>query len=117
MCSDKKQIILEASQMAGEGDYEEAQKLLFMLQEYHPNCSLVATLLANSYWNLGNLDSAIKYYERAVNIAPLMEKASLGLFNCLWEQGRKEQAMDEMKRFLTISDSETYREILKEILE
>jgi hypothetical protein len=42
---------------------------------------------------------------------------SKGLFHSLWKLGKQVEALEEVKRFQTISDSEDYREIVKEINE
>jgi Zn/Cd-binding protein ZinT len=51
----------------------------------------------------------------AVKLAPTSELYSLGLFHIFWSEGRQEDAFNEMKRFMAISDSEEYREIVTEI--
>ena len=68
------------------------------------------------YNNPNNVNLAIKaidLYKCAIKISPKSEHASLGLFHCLWDQGKTDEALEEMKRFMSISDSEDYREISK----
>jgi len=43
------------------------------------------------------------------------ETYSLGLFHCLWIQGKRDEPLEETKRFMTISDSADYMEIVREI--
>ena len=63
------------------------------------------------------LDEAICAFRRAVELALKLEAASLGLFHCLWELGRQEEAAEEIRRFMSVSDSEDYRKIIQEINE
>ena len=41
----------------------------------------------------------------------------MGLFHSLWKNERQNEAMEELKRFQTISHSKDYAEIVKEINE
>jgi hypothetical protein len=55
-----------------------------------------------------------EFIERA-GYPPESEKISLGLFHCLWGRGKQEEALEEMRRFLTSADSEEYRLILENL--
>ncbi len=46
---------------------------------------------------------------------PMKESFSLGLFHCLWDMEKKVEALEEMKRFITLTPSDTYRQILADI--
>ena len=61
------------------------------------------------------VEKAVAAFRRATELKPESETASLGLFHCLWEMGRKEEALDEIGRYLKIADCEDYRNILAEI--
>jgi hypothetical protein len=50
-------------------------------------------------------------------MSPDLESVSKGLFHSLWKQGKLVEALEEVKRFQSISDSEDYQEIIREINE
>jgi predicted Zn-dependent protease len=62
-----------------------------------------------------HLEEAISYFQQAVVLRPDSEAVSLGLFHCLWESDRMDDAFDEMKRFLTGNESEEYKRLLADI--
>jgi predicted Zn-dependent protease len=65
-------------------------------------------------YRLGENESAIEQFRRLVALSPTSEKASLGLFHSLWASNRPIEALDEMKRFLSISESDEYEVLRKE---
>ena len=77
------------------------------------------TLLAHSHMQLGNIcdqlgdqSSREAHFRAAVEVAPERQLASLGLFHTLYEQGRIDEALQEMLRLLHLRDSDMYRELL-----
>jgi len=72
-------------------------------------------MLGHIYWRMKDLEMAISSFRKATELAPRSERASVGLFHCLWEEGKQDEAIDEAKRFMTLSDSQDFREILEEI--
>jgi predicted Zn-dependent protease len=62
---------------------------------------------------MGSLEQAIDSFRRATNLAPEMEWASLGLFHCLWNHNKLEEAFAEMQRFMVDNDSSLYKELMK----
>jgi len=87
------------------------------LVELNPNYALFRAVLANAYQEFGKSDVAEQEFKKSVELDPTSEIISLGLFHCLWGQDKPVEALDEMKIFLSISDSEDYRSILNEINE
>ena len=61
--------------------------------------------------------NAIPYFKKATELSPQSEKASLGLFHSLWNLDRVNEALEEVKRFQTLSHSKDYDEIVAEIKE
>ena len=70
---------------------------------------------------LGDLSGAVTCYGNAVRLAPTHELASRSLFHCLWELSQKgdeeaqSRALAEIRRFLSVSDSQVYEEIIQEL--
>ena len=104
----------EAVRLRDAGDYAMARKALLDLSEEEPTSPAIFSVLGDVCWDMQLLDEAVCAFRRAVRLAPALEGASLGLFNCLWEQGKQEEAAEEVRRFMSISDSEEYRKIVKE---
>jgi len=71
--------------------------------------------LANTLKAVGDITPAIEHFREAVKLIPNSELYSLGLFHILWEQGRRDEAFDEMKRFTANADSIDYRTIVAEM--
>ena len=105
----------EAKLHSKNGDVEGTLNIMKELINLNPNSALFHAVLANSYWDNNQLVQAEEEFSISVVLAPNSEKYSLGLFHCLWENNKKEEALEEMKRFLSISESNDYQEILKEI--
>jgi predicted Zn-dependent protease len=98
-----------------QGDYAAAQAALEELLPERPGSTALHAALADVYWEQGKLPEAVACFRRATTLNPTSETASLGLFHCLWEMGRQEEALGEMDRFLKVADCPDYREILAEI--
>jgi tetratricopeptide (TPR) repeat protein len=92
-----------------------AQEILEQLISEKPDYEGYHYYLAHLYWEQGLLEKATASFRRATELMPASERASLGLFHCLWELGRQEEALSEIERFLKIADCKDYRQILSEI--
>jgi tetratricopeptide (TPR) repeat protein len=97
------------------GDLQGAIEVLERLVESNSNSAKLLATLANTYSEIGRNESALGYFHKAVQIEPQWEDASLGLFHCLWSLEKKEEALDEAKRFTAISSSKEYENIVREI--
>jgi tetratricopeptide (TPR) repeat protein len=76
--------------------------------------------LAHAYlaWVLsrgGRYRDAIEHGKVAVQLSPRSERISLLFFRVLWAADQREQAMDEMRRFVTLEDSEEYAQIVLQL--
>ena len=76
--------------------------------------------LAHAYvgWVLsrgGRYLDAIEHGKVAVQLSPRSERVSLLFFRVLWSADQREQALDEMRRFVTLEDSEEYAQIILEL--
>ena len=105
----------EALRWKASGNFQEALDLLLGLQEELADSPAFLAVLADVYWELGQLDSAISNFRQGTALAPRAESLSLGLFHCLLEKGDSDGAFDEMRRFLATCESQEYSRLLKEI--
>jgi len=76
--------------------------------------------LAHAYlaWVLsfnGRHRDAIEHGKVAVQLSPRSERVSLLFFRVLWGADERPQAIDEMRRFVALEDSEEYAQIILEL--
>jgi len=107
----------EATKFQDTGQLESAKKLLLELEKKDPQSTRILAALGLVCYELSHMEEAVSVFQRAVEISPTLEGVSKGLFHSLWKLERQVEALEEIKRFQTISDSEDYREILREINE
>jgi predicted Zn-dependent protease len=107
-----------ASTLYEQGNIKEALPILEQLARQRPDSGILLATLANTYWDLGMLENAERYFVKAVNTAPDVEKISLGYFHLLWDIGKKGDAINEIQRFQENSTlSNHYKEIAEEVNE
>lgn len=95
--------------------YEAIKKLKAILSGNPKYDTAVLGIMGNIYWELSELNKALKCYRKAVELNPKSEMASLGLFHTLWKLGKEDEGFDEMERFLSISNSKEYSLLLDEL--
>jgi len=76
--------------------------------------------LAHAYlaWVLsynGRHREAIEHGKVAVQLSPRSERVSLLFFRVLWSADERPLALDEMRRFVALEDSEEYAQIILEL--
>lgn len=98
-----------------QGKSEEARSALVQIAKSHGESAALFAKLGSIEWDLGRLTEAIVHFRKATHLAPQSETASLGLFHCLWENGEREAALEEVKRFQSVGDSEDYRNIVRDL--
>jgi Flp pilus assembly protein TadD len=98
------QEFLQAVQRKEQGDLVGAYDLIVDLTKRCPNDWRLYWYLGHLSWRLERLDEAVQHFQKASALAPDSERASLGLFPCLWESGQRSGAVEEAKRFLAIKD-------------
>jgi Flp pilus assembly protein TadD len=111
-----KKLFTVAQQQSREGDIQGVVKTMRELVQCEPMSGLFAAVLANALKSLGETDEAERYFRNAVALSPKSEKISLGLFHCLWGQEKRDEALEEMRRFMKLADSGEYESILESIL-
>ncbi len=106
--------INEAIKLATNDQLSAAIRLLTTLVEEFPRASSVHGYLAWFLLENGRHQEAIEQSRSAVSLSPESERVSLIHFHVLWKAGDCTEALDEMKRFLTIRPSEEYANIIKD---
>ena len=110
-----KRLFKQAVELKNEGRLDEAMQTLELLLTMNPTSASVLALLGDTLWDLKRLPEAIDSFQRAVELAPASEMASLGLFHTILEFGDKQRALAEMDRFLTVSKSEEYQTLARSL--
>lgn len=107
----------EAVALIKTGDLDSARKKLLNLSVIDPTSTAIYAVLGKVYWDMHLLDEAVNAFRCGTKLNPTLEAVSLGLFHCLWELNKRKEALEEVERFMSVSDSEDYREIVREINE
>lgn len=104
-----------ALELRNPGNLREAAKILKQLEPVGAQHPGVFGLLGATPWKLGRLAEAEHPARRAVELCPHSDLASRILFHILWDSGETAAAVEEVNRFLSVSESDDYEDILKEI--
>jgi regulator of sirC expression with transglutaminase-like and TPR domain len=57
-------------------------------------------ILASIAWNRKDKALAVEAFDQVLRIRPTQNEAFRGVFQCLWEEGRREEALERFKRFV-----------------
>lgn len=117
MSSDKEKNLEEARSLVELGKNDEARYCLLELLKDDPNNQAALLMLGGSYFTGGKYSEAEMVFERLVLMAPGEGKFSIALFNTLWKSGRTEEALEEIRRFLSIADSDKERETIDQYMQ
>jgi predicted Zn-dependent protease len=112
-----KEKLGQALDLKNQERYAEAAQILEQLREKYPQSASVHAILGEVLWQQHGAAQAIPAFQRTVELAPTSELASLGLFHTLLEIGDKQRALQEMNRFLSLSDSEEYEALAEKLKE
>ncbi len=110
------EALSEAKMLSQQGDEAAARQRLKDLLAEQPNNQAALLMLGGSYFCSGMLQEAEIVFEQLVLAEPGMGKYSIALFNTLWKLGRKEEALEEIKRFLSVADKSAERETVEQYL-
>ncbi|MEP1535139.1 MAG: hypothetical protein ABJZ56_20030 [Paracoccaceae bacterium] len=102
----------KAKEFSREGNLVGQLNIMEELVMSNPRSALFRAVLANTFWDLGNIVKAEGEFRHAIQLSPKSEKFSLALFHCLWEQNKKNDAFEERERFTSLVDnSQEYEEM------
>ncbi|MEO9824262.1 MAG: hypothetical protein ABJF50_07595 [Paracoccaceae bacterium] len=106
----------KAKEFSREGNLEGQLNIMEGLVMGNPRSALFRAVLANTFWDLGNIVKAEGEFRLAIQLSPKSEKFSLGLFHCLWEQNKTKEAFEERERFTNLVDhSQEYEEMRNDL--
>ncbi len=102
---DKEKSLEQARLLSEEGKNDEARMRLLELLKEDPNNHVVLLMLGGSYFIDEKYSEAEIVFERLILMETNEGKFSIALFNTLWKSGRTEEALKEIRRFLSTADS------------
>jgi len=91
--------------------------VLDKLRQSYPESASVHALLGDALWEQRDLAGTVASFQQAVKLAPIPKRLRWGCFTPCWNQGinRAQGAVDEMHRFLHVSESEEYEMLARSL--
>jgi len=105
MSSDKGKSLKQARTLAEAGKNDEVRMCLLELLKEDPNNYAALLMLGGSYFIDEKYSEAEMVFERLILMEPGKGKFSVALFNTLWKSGRTEEALEEIRRFMSNADT------------
>lgn len=112
-----KERLEEAKSLLESNNSDEARIILLELLKDEPNNQTVLMMLGGAYFYEKKYAEAEMVFERLVLAEPKLGQVSIALFNSLMMQGRYEEAVDEIRRFISSADPVVERETLEKYAE
>jgi tetratricopeptide (TPR) repeat protein len=116
MSVDLEKILNNARTLAEAGKNEEAQMCLLAILKEDPDNIAALLMLGGAYFVEHNLKEASMVFERLISIDPESGKYSIALFNALWQQQRAEEALEEIRRFISVADKEAEKDTIEQYM-
>ena len=114
MSQDIEEILQQARTQLQTGKTDKARMLLLALLKQEPNNMAALLMLGGSYFNSEKFQEAEMVFERLVLMEPGRGEFSIALFNTLWKQERTEEALEEIKRFVSVADKQKEKAIINQ---
>ena len=116
MSVDIENILNNARALAEAGKNEEAQMCLLAVLKEDPDNIAALLMLGGAYFVAHNLKEACIVFERLISLDPESGKFSIALFNALWQQQRSEDALEEIRRFISVADKEAEKDTIDQYM-
>lgn len=102
----------KARQFVDAQQHDEARMCLLEILKEDPTNKAALILLGGSYYSMEKYAEAEMVFERLILLEPGVGQFSIGLFNTLWRMDRQEEALEEIKRFLSNADQDAENETI-----
>ena len=99
------------------GNTEAGRMVLLELLKEEPHNATALLILGGVYFSEKKYAEAEMVYERLILAEPGSGLLSTALFNTLWQQGRHEEAAEEIRRFIAVADKTRERETIAKYAE
>ena len=106
----------KAKQFVDAQQHEEARMCLLEILKEEATNKPALIMLGGSYFSMEKYAEAEMVFERLILLEPGIGQFSIGLFNTLWRMDRKEEALEEIKRFLSNADQEIENETIAQYI-
>lgn len=106
------ETIQKAKQFVDANQHDEARMCLLEVLKEEATNKAALIMLGGSYFSMAKYAEAEMVFERLILLEPGIGKFSIGLFNALWRMNRQEEALEEIKRFLSHADQEVENETI-----
>jgi len=106
----------KAKQFIDAGQHDEARFCLLEVLKEEATNKPALIMLGGSYFSIEKYAEAEMVFERLILLEPGIGQFSIGLFNTLWKMNRKEEALEEIKRFLSHADQEVENETIAQYI-
>ena len=116
MSIDLEKILNKPRSLAEAGKKEEAQMCLLAVLKEEPDNFAALLMLGGSYFIENNLKEASIVFERLVSIEPGSGQYSIALFNALWQQQKTEEALEEIRRFISVAGKESEKDTIEQYM-
>ena len=115
--SDKEKSLEQARLLVESGKNDEARFCLLESLKEDPNNHAALLMLGGSYFTEEKYSEAEMVFERLILMEPGEGKFSIALFNTLWKSDRTEEALEEIKRFMSTADPAKEKETFDQYME
>jgi predicted Zn-dependent protease len=115
--SNKEKSLEQARSLVESGKNDEARFCLLESLKEDPNNHAALLMLGGSYFTEEKYSEAEMIFERLILMEPGEGKFSIALFNTLWKSDRTEEALEEIKRFMSTADPVKEKEAFDQYME
>jgi predicted Zn-dependent protease len=116
MSLDVEKILNNARSLAEAGKKEESQMCLLAILKEEPDNIAALLMLGGAYFVDNNLKEAKVVFEHLVSLEPGSGQYSIALFNALWRLQQTDEALEEIRRFISVADKETEKETIEQYM-
>ena len=116
MSLDVEKILHNARSLAEAGKKEESQMCLLAILKEEPDNIAALLMLGGAYFVDNNLKEAKVVFEHLVSLEPGSGQYSIALFNALWRLQQTDEALEEIRRFISVADKETEKETIEQYM-
>lgn len=116
MPDNTEQLLKRARDLTELGQHEDARISLLELLKDDPKNETALIMLGGAYFSQQKYSESEMVFERLILMAPGNGQYSIALFNTLWKTGRKQEALEEIKRFVEHADKEAEKATIEQYM-
>jgi tetratricopeptide (TPR) repeat protein len=113
---DIEQKLQNARSLSEAGQHQDARMSLLEVLQEAPEHQTALIMLGGAYFAMEKYSEAEMVFERLVLMDAGSGEFSIALFNTLWKMERREEALEEIKRFMVHADKESQSETIAQYM-